>query len=71
MNSASQRDLPPLADSGIQRAYLFGELLRENESAARYYDACTPEERQALLLKLDQVEDLPSFVASLGKHSFS
>ena len=52
-------------------AVTFGELLQKDPRAADFYDSCTPEQRQAILLQLGQmtsqsqlrafVEDLPSF----------
>lgn len=58
-------------DLNMNAAVTFGELLQKNPQASAYYDRCTPEQRQAILLQLGQmtsqsqlrafVEDLPSF----------
>ncbi len=58
-------------DIDTNAAVTFGELLQKDPRAAAFYDSCTPEQRQAILLQLGQmtgqsqlrafVEDLPSF----------
>lgn len=54
-------------DNGIPSAMAFGALLRENPEAARAYDACTPQERQRLLLLIERTppEQVESLVSSL------
>lgn len=44
-------------------AKAFGEYLRDNPAASRAYDACTPEQRHAILLHLDTA---PSFASLLS-----
>ncbi|RKI66396.1 hypothetical protein D7V91_12330 [bacterium 1xD42-67] len=58
-------------DIDTNAAVTFGELLQKDPRASAFYDSCTPEQRQAILLQLGQmtsqsqlrafVEDLPSF----------
>lgn len=58
-------------DVNVNAAVTFGELLQKDPRAAAFYDSCTPEQRQAILLQLGQmstqsqlrafVEDLPGF----------
>ena len=46
----------------------FGELLRQDPRAARFYDSCTPEQKQAILLQLPEMKSdsqLRAFVANL------
>lgn len=51
-------------------AYAFGALLRGDAEAALFYDTCTPEQRQALLLQLHNVQDMEAFVHQLPKTAF-
>ncbi len=39
-------------DTAMQQATAFGALLRQNPQAARFYDSCTPQQRQAILEQL-------------------
>ncbi len=39
----------------MNQATAFGILLEKNPQAARFYDNCTPEQRQAILLQLPQI----------------
>ena len=44
------------------------ELLRQDPRAARFYDSCTPEQKQAILLQLPEMKSdsqLRAFVANL------
>jgi len=45
----------------------FGTLLRDNPEAARIYDACTPQEKQRLLLRIESTpaEKMEALVSSL------
>mgnify|MGYP001082163154 FL=1 len=43
-------------DSYLTPAVTFGQLLRENPQASQFYDRCTPEQRQAILLQLPQFQ---------------
>ena len=55
-------------NSDIQPAILFGTLLRENDAAARFYDSCTPLQRQAILCRLPSLttpEEMRAFVDQL------
>ncbi len=55
-------------DSNLAPAILFGTMLRENSQAARFYDSCTAEQRQAILCQLQAIsspEEMRSFVANL------
>ena len=42
-------------DVNINAAVTFGEMLEKNPQAAAFYDRCTPEQRQAILLQLGQI----------------
>ena len=42
-------------DTAMQQATAFGALLRQNPQAARFYDSCTPQQRQAILEQLSQL----------------
>ena len=56
----------------MNAAVTFGELLQKNPRASAYYDRCTPEQRQAILLQLGQMTSqshLRAFVDNL--HSVS
>lgn len=58
-------------DIDTNAAVTFGELLQKDPRASAFYDSCTPEQRQSILLQLGQmtsqsqlrafVKDLPSF----------
>ena len=52
----------------LSAAVAFGELLKENPKAAAYYDRCTPKQREAILLQLEQMPgpaQLRAFVDNL------
>lgn len=52
----------------LEPAVLFGTLLRENSAAARFYDSCTREQRQAILSQLPSMtspEEVRAFVDHL------
>lgn len=52
----------------MQQTTVFGALLRQNPQAARFYDHCTPRQRQAILAQLSQLNShaqLQSFVEHL------
>ena len=52
----------------LEPAVAFGELLRQDPRAARFYDSCTPEQKQAILLQLREMKSdsqLRAFVANL------
>ena len=57
-----------MMDNGISSAMAFGTLLRENPEAARIYDACTPQQKQRLLLQIESTpaEQMESLVSRLG-----
>ena len=42
-------------EQGYEQAAAFGALLQENPQAARFYDHCTPQQRQAILEQLPQM----------------
>ncbi|MCI8479178.1 MAG: hypothetical protein HFE97_12755 [Oscillospiraceae bacterium] len=48
-------------------AVAFGAILRENPAAARFYDNCTPAQREAILLQLQELppENIRAFVEEL------
>lgn len=52
-------------DANLKPAFAFGALLREDEKAAQFYDGCTPEQKQAILLQLSNVRDMDAFVHGL------
>ena len=55
-------------DTNINAAVTFGELLQTNPKASAFYDRCTPEQRQAILLQLGQMSSqsqLRAFVDNL------
>lgn len=55
-------------DNDLAPAILFGTMLRENSAAARFYDGCTAEQRQAILCQLRAIsspEEMRAFVAHL------
>ncbi|MEA4994293.1 MAG: hypothetical protein VB060_10775 [Oscillibacter sp.] len=56
-----------MMDNGISSAMAFGALLRDNPEAARIYDACTPQEKQRLLLRIESTpeEQMADLVSSL------
>ncbi len=55
-------------DSGMSSAMAFGTLLRENPEAARIYDTCTPQQKQRLLLQIQNIpaDNMESFVSQLS-----
>ncbi len=55
-------------DVNINAAVTFGELLQKNPQASAFYDRCTPDQRQAILLQLGQMtsqSQLRAFVDNL------
>ena len=46
-------------DVNVNAAVTFGELLQKNPKAAAFYDSCTPDQRQAILLQLSQINSPP------------
>ena len=42
-------------DLNMNAAVTFGELLQKNPQASAFYDRCTPEQRNAILLQLGQM----------------
>ncbi len=59
-------------DVNINAAVTFGELLQKTPRAAAFYDSCTPAQRQAILLQLDQIHSstqLRAFVENLPSAS--
>lgn len=52
----------------LEPAVAFGSLLRENAEAAQFYDNCTPTQKEAILLQLQEIhspENLKAFVDQL------
>ena len=59
-------------DVNMNAAVTFGELLQKNPKAAAFYDSCTPDQRQAILLQLSQINSrsqLRAFVDNLPSAS--
>ena len=59
-------------DVNVNAAVTFGELLHKNPKAAAFYDSCTPDQRQAILLQLSQINSrsqLRAFVDNLPSAS--
>lgn len=59
-------------DLNMNAAVTFGELLQKNPQASAFYDRCTPEQRQAILLQLGQMSSqaqLQAFVDNLPSAS--
>ncbi len=59
-------------DVNVNAAVTFGELLQKNPKAAAFYDSCTPDQRQAILLQLSQINSrsqLRAFVDNLPSAS--
>ena len=57
-----------MMDFSLNAAAAFGELLNQNPRASAYYDRCTPEQRNAILLQMGQLtswEQLRAFVDNL------
>ena len=54
-------------DRHTEAAVAFGAVLRENPAAARFYDNCTPAQREAILLQIQEVDpdNMRAFVAEL------
>ena len=44
---------------------VFQSCLRRNREAARFFDACTPGQKEAILSQLDKVEHMDAFVRHL------
>ena len=44
---------------------VFQSCLRRNREAARFFDACTPGQKEASLSQLDNVEHMDAFVRHL------
>ncbi len=56
----------------MNAAVTFGELLQKNPQASAFYDRCTPEQRNAILLQLGQMtsqSQLRAFVNNLPSAS--
>ncbi|MCI8304059.1 MAG: YdeI/OmpD-associated family protein [Lawsonibacter sp.] len=59
-------------DLNMNAAVTFGELLQKNPQASAFYDRCTPEQRNAILLQLGQItsrSQLRAFVDNLPSAS--
>ena len=59
-------------DANMSAAVMFGELLQKNPRASAFYDSCTPHQRQAILLQLEQMtsrSQLQAFVDNLPSAS--
>ena len=59
-------------DLNMNAAVTFGELLQKNPQASAFYDRCTPEQRQAILLQMSQMtsqSQLRAFVDNLPSAS--
>lgn len=59
-------------DVNVNAAVTFDELLQKNPKAAAFYDSCTPDQRQAILLQLSQINSrsqLRAFVDNLPSAS--
>ena len=59
-------------DLNMNAAVTFGELLQKNPQASAFYDRCTPEQRNAILLQLGQMNSqsqLKAFVDNLPSAS--
>ena len=59
-------------DVNVNAAVTFGELLQKNPKAAAFYDSCTPDQRQAILLQLSQINSrsqIRAFVDNLPSAS--
>ena len=59
-------------DIDTNAAVTFGELLQKNPQASAFYDRCTPEQRNAILLQLGQItsrSQLRAFVDNLPSAS--
>lgn len=59
-------------DVNMNAAVTFGELLQKNPQAAAFYDRCTPTQRQAILLQLEQMtsqSQLRAFIDNLPSMS--
>ena len=55
-------------DLNMNAAVTFGELLQKNPQASAFYDRCTPEQRNAILLQvhmLNTPDKLKAFVDNL------
>ena len=59
-------------DQSLEHATAFGAMLRANPQAAKFYDHCTQEQRNAILLQLGQMtsqSQLRAFVDNLPSAS--
>ena len=59
-------------DLNMNAAVTVGELLQKNPQPSAYYDRCTPEQRQAILLQMSQMtsqSQLRAFVDNLPSAS--
>ena len=59
-------------DVHMNAAVTFGELLQKDPKASAFYDSCTPKQREAILLQLEQMSSqsqLRAFVANLPSMS--
>ena len=57
-------------DLNMNAAVTFGELLQKNPRASAFYDRCTPEQRNAILLQMGQMtsqSQLRAFVDTLPR----
>ena len=55
-------------DINLSAALRFGQLLEKNPQASAFYDSCTPQQRQAILLQLSELhsaQQLEAFVDHL------
>ena len=55
-------------DQSLEHATAFGAMLRANPQAAKFYDHCTQEQRNAILLQMGQMtsqSQLRAFVDNL------
>ena len=52
-------------DVNLRSAVNFGELLRSNPRASAFYDRCTPEQRQAILMQVGQADSAAQLKAIL------
>ena len=59
-------------DQSLEHATAFGAMLRANPQAAKFYDHCTQEQRNAILLQMGQMtsqSQLRAFVDNLPSAS--
>lgn len=43
----------------------FGLLLRENNESSKFYERCTPAQKQSIHAQLDKVQHMESFIRHL------